>query len=131
MLLGDYNLPDIDWDTLCGNITAGLNTCFEYNLSQLISYSNHIHGNTLDLILTNNDNLIDSILVSPTDNLPIKSDHYAITFELSLVRPQPTESISQYVYGFFKADFLGMNAYISTPLLQTICSYLILKLNGI
>ena len=64
VLLGDFNLPDIDWDTLCGSTIAAeafCDTCFENNLSQLISCSTHIHGNTLDLILTNNDDLIDSI----------------------------------------------------------------------
>jgi len=120
VILGDFNLPDIVWDTLCGSTIAAeafCDTCFENNLSQLISCSTHIHGNTLDLILTNNDDLIDNISVSDTINIPIKSDHYAITFELSSFQPQPTENISQYVYDFSKADFHGMNAYISNSII--------------
>jgi len=114
VLLGDYNLPDINWDTLCGNSVAAekfCDTCFEQNLTQLISCLTHIHGNTLDLVLANNDDLIESISVSPTNNLPIESDHYAIMFELSLVRPQSTEQVPQHVYNFSKADFPGMTTY--------------------
>ena len=51
-------------------------------LSQLVSCPTHIHGNILDLILTNNEELISTICVSPIDNPLISSDHYAITFEL-------------------------------------------------
>jgi len=116
VLLGDYNLPEINWDTLCGNSAvadAFCDTCFEHNLSQLISCPTHIHGNTLDLILTNNDDLVDHISATPTDSLPFKSDHYAITFKLSITRPQSTENVCQNVYDFSKADFPSMNDYLS------------------
>ena len=72
--------------------------CFEHNLV-------HIHGNTLDSVITNNDDLIDSISISPTDNLPFNSDHDTITFELSLVRPHLTEQIPQHVYNFSNRFF--------------------------
>ena len=79
VLLGDFNLPDINWDTLCGNSRVDetfCDVCFEFNLSQLISCSTHIHGNILDLVLTNNEDLVSSISIHSTDNLPITSDHY-------------------------------------------------------
>ena len=116
VLLGDFNLPDINWDTLCG--TSGVaetfcDMCFEFNFSQLISCSTHVHDNILDLVLTNNEDLISSISVCPTDNLPISSDHYSITFELScFVRLQSSDNVIQYAYDYSKADFTEMNAYI-------------------
>ena len=115
VLLGDFNLPDINWDTLCGNSRVDetfCNVCFEFNLFQLISCSTHIHGSILDLILTNNEDLVSSISVHPTDNLPITSDHYIINLELSLARPNSPVNVTQHAYDYSKADFLGMNAYI-------------------
>jgi len=96
VFLGDYNLPDINWDTLCSNSVVAekfCDMCFEQNLTQLMSCSTHIHGNTLDLVLINNDDLIESISVSFTNNLPIESDHYAITFELSLNQQNKSHSM--------------------------------------
>jgi len=60
ILLGDFNLPNINWDTLSGTSAvddAFCDTCFEYNLLQLITCSTHTHGNTLDVVLTNNEDL--------------------------------------------------------------------------
>jgi len=91
VLIGDFNLPDINWDTLCGNSTVSdtfCDVCFEYNLSQLITCSTHIHGNTLDLLLTNNEDLISDISVIPNDNKQMSSDHFSITFQLSCIRPE-------------------------------------------
>ena len=44
---------------------------------------NSIHGNTLDFILTNNEDL-HSVSVHPTDNLLISSDYYIINLELHI-----------------------------------------------
>ena len=109
----DFNLPDINWDTLCGNSRVAETFCdvsFEFNLSQPISYSTHIHGNTLDLVLTNSEELVSSISVHPSDNLPISSDHYIINLELSLANPNSPANVTQHIYS--KGDFLGMNVYI-------------------
>ena len=38
VLLGDFNLPDINWNTLCGNSRVAetiCDVCFEFNLFQL------------------------------------------------------------------------------------------------
>ena len=115
VLLGDFNLPDINWDILCGNSRVAetfCDVCFGFNLSQLISCPTHIHGNTMDLILTNNEDLVSSIEVHLTDNFPISSDHYIINLELSLSRPNSPANVTQHVYDYSKADFIGMNAYI-------------------
>ena len=51
ILLGDFNLPDINWETMCGNCQASDDFCdmtFELNLIQFITCPTHIHGNILD-----------------------------------------------------------------------------------
>ena len=40
------------------------------------------------------------------------SDHFPITFELSHVRSQPSDNVTQHVYDYSKADFPRMNLYI-------------------
>ena len=56
IILGDFNLPDIDWDVLSGHSPVSNQFCdlvFQTGLSQLIDRPTHIHGNILDLLLTN------------------------------------------------------------------------------
>ena len=100
------------WKFYCRVVETFCDVCFEFNLSQLISYSTHIHGNTLDLVLTNNEDLVSNISVHPTDSLPISSDHNTINLELSLARPHLPVNVTQHAYDYSKVDFLGMNAYI-------------------
>ena len=53
ILLGDFNLPDINWSTLTGSTTTSQSFCdfiFQYNLTQSITSPTHIKGNILDLI---------------------------------------------------------------------------------
>ena len=53
IILGDFNFPDIDWDSLSGHSPASSQFCdlvFQYSLSQLVSVPTHNQGNILDLI---------------------------------------------------------------------------------
>ena len=61
IILGDFNIPDIDWNTLSGFSPVSRQFCdlvFDSGLSQLINCTTHIHGNILDLLLTNSEELI-------------------------------------------------------------------------
>ena len=78
IIIRDFNLPDICWTSLSGSSLLSNLFCdfvFESNLSQLISCPTHVKGNTLDLLLTNNENLVRHLSVEST---PISqlSDHY-------------------------------------------------------
>ncbi len=47
LLLGDFNQPDISWNTLSSSSPSGITLCnqlFDLNLSQVISESTCIHG---------------------------------------------------------------------------------------
>ena len=66
LIMGDFNLPDIDWDLLNGGTRFSSNFCdltADLNLRQLVVSSTHKAGNILDLILTNSDNFIDDVVI--------------------------------------------------------------------
>ena len=86
-LLGDMNLPDIDWKTMKVKDSAKykqthsdfITFLLENNLNQLVTQPTHIYGNTLDLICANRTDLItDTDVISPG-----LSDHYIITAKIN------------------------------------------------
>jgi len=72
VIMGDFNTPDINWSMQSANSQFSSNLIFQHNYTQLVEYSIHIHGNILDLISTNCDKNIASLLL-------LKSDHYPVT----------------------------------------------------
>ena len=55
ILVGDFNFPDVNWDTVSGSSLPSESFCdfvFQNNLSQLIRSPTHLKGNILDLVLT-------------------------------------------------------------------------------
>ena len=84
ILLGDFNLGDINWDSLCGQSPFSSNFCdvvFDLNLVQMIDEPTHIAGNILDLVLTNAPDNILNLRIHCDPPLPIPSDHFVITFD--------------------------------------------------
>ena len=84
VLLGDFNLVDVNWDSLCGQSPFSSDFCdavFALNLTQMIDDPTHIAGNTLDLVLTNVPDNILNVRVHSEQPLPIPSDHYVITLD--------------------------------------------------
>ena len=56
LILGDVNLPDVDWENYQGQTDFSSQFCdkiFELNLEQLVNKPTHINGNILDVVLTN------------------------------------------------------------------------------
>ena len=88
LILGDFNSPDIDWDLLHGGTSLSSSFCdLTVNLN-LRQFSTHIAGNTLDLILTNSDNLIDDVIILEPLPSGLSSDHFIVMF--SVLIPHPT-----------------------------------------
>ena len=83
--MGDFNLPAIDWKAKTikpGAPQSNLHKDFldiieEHSLIQLVSKATHIKGNVLDLILTNNDDLITNVDITPGI-----SYHYCISCKI-------------------------------------------------
>ena len=55
---------------------------FDLNLFQVITEPTHIQGNILDVVITNNPDLIYNITVDKSTTSNTKSDHYLITFNI-------------------------------------------------
>ena len=71
ILLGDFNLPDVNWATYSGSSPKSNKFCdllFQLNLFQLVDEPTHNQGNTLDLIITNNEDIVYNISIHPITN---------------------------------------------------------------
>ena len=100
-LLGDFNIPDINWNTLPGVSPVSCQFCdiiFDSGLSQLINCPTHIHDNILDLLLTNFKDLFQCISVDSQSSF-LSPDHYSITFEIALTKPSTKTSCYHMVEG--------------------------------
>ena len=67
IITGDFNMPDINWQTLSASSPSSLSFCdliFSLNLKQLVTQSTHTHGNILDLVMTNEENLVHDLQVN-------------------------------------------------------------------
>ena len=70
LVVGDFNFPDINWDTMTSTAQSSSLFCdyvFENNLTQMIQCPTHIKGN-IHLVLTNSDDLISDIVVHLPSN---------------------------------------------------------------
>ena len=81
----------------------------------------HSHGNILDLILTNNDELISPPVVQSQPPLPVDTDHFIISFDILLTK---TSNISKetepcYAFDFSKADINSSLHYMSNSVLTS------------
>ena len=116
LILGDFNFPDIDWDTLGGESKHSTNFCeliSDLNLCQLIASSTHKAGNILDLILTNNDQLVYDIITNPVLPTGLSSDHFVITFTISVPQCYQEHSSHGSFFNYSKANWEEMNFYFS------------------
>ena len=111
VIVGDFNLPDVCWPSLTGSTLVSNVFCdfvFVSNLTQLINCPTHIKGNTLDILLTNNDSLIRNLSVTESSPL-LPSDHHKICFSNS--RPRQRKHPT-FVFNFIKGDYNGMCDYL-------------------
>ena len=116
ILLGDFNLPDIDWNSLSGHSPYSIQLCklvFQYNLTQFITFPTHVMGNILDLILSDNIDLISNTTSVSSQSSLLTSDHYAISFCVSTSpTKQPSHSGSKYIMDYSQADWTGLTSYL-------------------
>ena len=85
ILMGDFDSPDSNWNTLSGSTTFSNQLCdfiFQYNLLQIVDCPRHIAGNVLDLIFTNCDSATNSLATHSNLVHPVTSDHYLISLTI-------------------------------------------------
>lgn len=122
LLVGDFNLPNIDWE----NLQTHKNGLSEDLVRLLIerSWSQHVtfptrtrSGNTpslLDLIITNEKHFVDQVQsLAPIGH----SDHVVLLFDYICYWEYSIPS-QQRLRNFKKADFYGMRTYLCSNLLQ-------------
>ena len=119
ILIGDFNYPEIDWPTLSCTKMPGksfLDTVNDKFLNQLVDFPTNltpqpngsITATSIDLVLTDNDNLIAS--VKPIGQLGA-SHHTMIMVEM--IAPAHSNDTSELVPDYKKADFSTMREKMS------------------
>ena len=76
IILGDFNFPSINWQTLLGTSEASSLFCdfvYNNNLDQLVTEPTHVKGNILDLILS-----------VYSRNIPFSTDHFIISCSIQV-----------------------------------------------
>jgi hypothetical protein len=111
IFLGDLNFPYINWNTYESTDAHSklfLNFLLENHLTQFVHDSTFVpSGNILDLVISNNPYLIESLSVQ--DQLADTCDHNMITFKT----PYNSNSKPSKRYNFAKADWVGIKFFIS------------------
>ena len=122
-MVGDFNLPNIHWDTL--ENTSGVNEVVfvellnDHYLSQLINSLTR-GNNILDLVITNMPDLVSLTRILPPEETSVFTDHHAITFDFSAFLKQPRRS-TRTVYNYARGNVDGLCAALQeTDLSSTI-----------
>lgn len=115
-LLGDFNLPSIDW-SLPASPNSNSSTCQEFidlcscfNFTQIVTEPTRVTdttANILDLILCSSPELCSEITY-----LPGLSDHFVLNFSIAIARkktPRKTKTLRNY----HRADFSKINNELS------------------
>jgi len=98
-IVGDFNLPDINWSTLSSISSVSSNFCeliFESNLTQVVESPTHSCGNIQDLVMTNSPEQVAHLTVHPLHYQCIASDHHLITFSISYNYSNPPTIIKEF-----------------------------------
>ena len=116
VLLGDFNFSDVNWESL--NVSSPLSNkfcdvIFDLNFIKLIDQPIHIAGNILDLILTKIPDSIFNIHINDNPLLPIPSDHYTTTFNIS-TSSVPSKTKPGNTLHFSKGDYEGLCYFLGS-----------------
>lgn len=111
IIVGDFNLPEIDWLTLEGKSAHDrffIDTIQDNVLSQLVSEATR-GRNILDLVLVDHTDLIDEVLVNQSFS---NSDHKSLEVTLS-TKYARVENLPRKVYLYSKCNYIAMNDELS------------------
>ena len=102
-IIGDFNLH---LETTCSNSKTFHSLINSFDLIQKVNFPTHIHGHTLDQVLTksNNDNISN---VHTTDAF---SDHLSVSFILNLLNPRSQNNATISFRKYHKIDKEKMKA---------------------
>ena len=95
-MVGDFNYPKIDWQrgTATGRKPQEFMTATEENMmTQLVEFATHTKGNTLDLVITNSPELVDSL---EEEGRLGRSDHVIMEMEIGVENRSEEEDGKEY-----------------------------------
>ena len=126
VLVGDVNLPSIDWSTdlpvSLGTGSSSVDNIFcelvgDNFLQQFITGPTHISGSKLDLLLCNCPEIITDILTSTPELCGFPTDQHILEFTvlLKFKRPKP---VRHYTYDFKRANFQNLCSLLSYTALE-------------
>ena len=112
IVVGDFNTPDINWESLTAVSSRSNVLCDfvdDYNLVQQIQSPTHSMGNILDLVLTTSPDRINGITNQPTTS----SDHNLISFNIlvNIHRPKPSKLCNK-VFNYTLGNWEGLVDYL-------------------
>ena len=89
VLVGDFNLNSVTWEVSYGITSSRLESKFlelfdNNGFGQCVDKPTHSGGRTLDLVLSNSNSLVKNLKVLP-QFVGIKSDHFAIEFDIAVI----------------------------------------------
>lgn len=102
LIVGDFNAPDINWSTF--NASSHYSDCLcsclsSNNFVQLVTSSTHVHGNILDIVLTNVPERLSNVHIDYVNHS--SSDHFLIAMHLNSFLSKHQSSFRQnftYIY---------------------------------
>jgi endonuclease/exonuclease/phosphatase family metal-dependent hydrolase len=115
IVIGDFNLSSVSWPydpevNVVSNSTEQLflDTFSNLGLTQKIEEATHTKGRILDLLLTNDIQLLDNICVHELNSI-VKSDHAPISFQVKtkIKRKKPAK---RKCYNFKRANWETLNS---------------------
>ena len=114
VIVGDFNFSHVDD---CNDIHARkfLTLLDNFDLKQLVSQSTHVHGHTLDLIITRSDDA-DFLLRGVYTSDVSFSDHSSVLFKLNHSKPIPMKTTVNH-RSLSNIDFAAFNDDITSSLL--------------
>ena len=131
IIIGDFNLLDINWLSLVGSTNVSNIFCdfvFECD-SQLVTVPTHCEGNCLDLVLTNSPHAINNGQVGSCSVM--KSDHLLVSFSRTTqFRPSFNVHETQYVINFSKLNYLKLAEYILDLTFHLVLTVMMSRLFG-
>ena len=110
IIVGDFNLPDVNWATLTGTSSFSKAFCdftFDFNLTQFVSGPTHTKGN---IVLTNT-HFIQDVNVKPSSPL-LTSDHFIVSFKIVFYSQLKAKTQSQFIYVYKNADMNSFREYL-------------------
>ena len=109
-VVGDFNMSKTNWlssTSTCMIEQNFVNLFNDLGLSQMILEPTHVHGNTLDLLLTNNQQSISNLTVHDNGSA-VHSDHFPLTFCINLVVKRK-KAVKRKIFNYKRANWNDLN----------------------